>query len=69
MITTFQAFTSIFDYSVQSGGYAITCERSNHNIESIGWNVHFSTDGIRFMQTILWARVRIPGYFFTAVKN
>ena len=30
---------------------------------------HFLTEGIRFIQTILWARVRFPGYLFTFVKK
>ena len=55
--------------SVQSGGYAITCECFNHNIYSIGWNLFFSTKGIRLMQAIPMARVLIPGYHFTFVRK
>ena len=34
--------------SVLSGSYAVTCQRLNHNIYSIGWNVPcFLTEGLR----------------------
>ena len=41
----------------------------NLNINSICRNVLFTTEGIRCMETIVWARVLIPGYVFKFVKN
>ena len=49
--------------SVQSGGYAITWERLNHNIYSIGSIAFLNRGDTLYMQTILWDRFESQDIF------